>query len=158
MKQNDKNGLNQKPKFRVKDVLKAEVAHALGCTEPVAIALAAAAAASLVPGEPITALEIWVDPNIYKNGVAVAIPGTQGLNGLDLAGALGALGGDPTRRLEVLATIDKTVVVKARELIDGKKVSVKLLEDQQGIYVKTILRSHDKTAEAIIETLHDNIV
>ena len=158
MKQNDKNGLNQKPKFRVKDVLKAEVAPALGCTEPVAIALAAAAAASLVPGEPITALEIWVDPNIYKNGVAVAIPGTQGLNGLDLAGALGALGGDPTRRLEVLATIDKTVVVKARELIDGKKVSVKLLEDQQGIYVKTILRSHDKTAEAIIETLHDNIV
>jgi L-cysteine desulfidase len=144
--------------FSVKDVLRAEVAPALGCTEPVAIALAAAAAASLIPGEPITALEIWVDPNIYKNGIAVAIPGTKGLNGLDIAGALGALGGDPARRLEVLATIDSSVVRKARELLDRKKVSVNLLEDKQGIYVKTIVRSNTDTAEAIIEKLHDNIV
>ena len=134
------------------------MAPALGCTEPVAIALAAAAAASLIPGEPITAIEIWVDPNIYKNGIAVVIPGTRGLNGLDLAGALGALGGDPVRRLEVLATIDKTVVRNARKLLDRKKVSINLLEDRQGIYVKTIVRSNDKTAEAIIENLHDNIV
>ena len=113
--------------FSVKDVLRAEVAPALGCTEPVAIALAAAAAASLIPDETITSLEIWVDPNIYKNGVAVAIPGTKGLNGLDLAGALGALGGDPARRLEVLATIDKTVVRNAKKLLDQKKVSINLL-------------------------------
>ena len=150
--------MNKEKGFSVKDVLRAEVAPALGCTEPVAIALAAAAAASLIPGEPITALEIWVDPNIYKNGIAVAIPGTKGLNGLDLAGALGALGGDPARRLEVLATIDKTVVRNARDLLDQKKVSVNLLEDRQGIYVKTIVRSNSATAEAIIENLHDNIV
>ena len=158
MKQEDANASNPEAVFRVKDVLRAEVAPALGCTEPVAIALAAAAAASLIPGEPITALEIWVDPNIYKNGIAVAIPGTKGLNGLDLAGALGALGGDPSRRLEVLATIDKSVVHHARELLDRKKVSINLLEDKQGIYVKTIVRSNTTAAEAIIENLHDNIV
>lgn len=144
--------------FRVKDVLRAEVAPALGCTEPVAIALAAAAAASLIPDKPISAIEIWVDPNIYKNGVAVVIPGTQGLNGLDLAGALGALGGDPTRRLEVLATIDKSIVRKASELLDRKKVSLNLLKDRQGLYVKTIVRSKTTAAEAVIESLHDNIV
>jgi len=144
--------------FSVKDVLRAEVAPALGCTEPVAIALAAAAAASLIPDEPISAIEIWVDPNIYKNGIAVAIPGTKGLNGLDLAGAMGALGGDPVRRLEVLATIDNAVVRNARKLLDHKKVSVNLLKDKQGIYVKTIVRSDTATAEAIIENLHDNIV
>jgi L-cysteine desulfidase len=158
MKQDNKHGLNQKPIFKVKDVLKAEVAPALGCTEPVAIALAAAAAASLIPDEPVTTLEIWVDPNIYKNGIAVAIPGTQGLNGLDLAGALGALGGDPSRRLEVLATIDKTIVQNARKLLDSKKVSVNLLEDKQGIYVKTIVNGNTSAAEAVIESLHDNIV
>jgi len=158
MQQDDKQGLNQKPIFKVKDVLNAEVAPALGCTEPVAIALAAAAAASLIPGEPITTLEIWVDPNIYKNGIAVAIPGTQGLNGLDLAGALGALGGDPSRRLEVLATIDKTIVQDARKLLDSKKVTVNLIEDRQGLYVKTIVKSSASAAEAIIENLHDNIV
>jgi len=144
--------------FRVKDVLRAEVAPALGCTEPVAIALAAAAAASLIPDKPISAIEIWVDPNIYKNGVAVVIPGTQGLNGLDLAGALGALGGDPTRRLEVLTTIDKSIVRKASELLDRKKVSLNLLKDRQGLYVKTIVRSKTTAAEAVIESLHDNIV
>ena len=158
MKQENGSASNPEAVFRVKDVLRTEVAPALGCTEPVAIALAAAAAASLIPDEPITALEIWVDPNIYKNGIAVAIPGTRGLNGLDLAGALGALGGDPSRRLEVLATIDTSVVHHARELLNRKKVSINLLEDKQGIYVKTIVRSNTDTAEAIIENLHDNIV
>ncbi len=51
-----------------------EVAPALGCTEPVAIALAAAAAASLLPQREFDQLELWVDPNIYKNGIAVTIP------------------------------------------------------------------------------------
>jgi len=158
MEQDEKHGLNPKPLFKVKDVLKAEVAPALGCTEPVAIALAAAAAASLIPDEPIITLEIWVAPNIYKNGIAVAIPGTEGLTGLDLAGALGALGGDPSRRLEVLATIDKSTVQNARKLLDSKKVSVNLTEDRQGIFVKTIVNSHASAAEAVIENLHDNIV
>ena len=58
-----------------------EVAPALGCTEPAAIALGAAAAASLLESAEIAAIEIWVDPNIYKNGIAVSIPGTGGLCG-----------------------------------------------------------------------------
>ena len=61
--------------YTVKDILNMEVAPAMGCTEPTAIALGAAAAASLLPSRDIEAVEIWVDPNIYKNGVAVSIPG-----------------------------------------------------------------------------------
>ena len=57
--------------FTVKDILKTEVALALGCTEPVAIALSSAAAASLLPGAEIVSIQVWVDPNIYKNGIAV---------------------------------------------------------------------------------------
>ena len=76
--------------FTVKDIFRIEVAPALGCTEPVAIALGAAAAASLLAGEEIRAIEIWIDPNIYKNGIAVSIPGTPGLSGLDTAAAIGA--------------------------------------------------------------------
>lgn len=144
--------------FNVKDVLNAEVAPALGCTEPVAIALASSAAASLLPDEPIHSLDIWVDPNVYKNGVAVAIPGTKGLTGLNLAGALGAMGGDPARRLEVLATINDTTVQKARKLIEDQNVSVNLLENTDGLYVKTIVKSASGSGEAIIENLHDNIV
>jgi len=65
--------------YSVKDVLRLEVAPALGCTEPVATALGAAAAASILPSKEIDSIEIWVDPNIYKNGLAVSIPGTGGL-------------------------------------------------------------------------------
>jgi len=60
--------------FTVKDILRMEVAPALGCTEPSAIALGAAAAASLLAGEQIDSIEVWVDANIYKNSVAVSIP------------------------------------------------------------------------------------
>jgi len=85
-------------KFTVKDILAMEVTLALGCTEPVAIALGCAAAATLLPNRKIDSIEIWIDPNIYKNGMAVIIPGTGGLTGLDTAAALGAVGGAVIRR------------------------------------------------------------
>ena len=124
--------------FTVKDILRTEVAPALGCTEPIAIALAAAAAAALLEGAPIESIEIWVDPNIYKNGIAVVIPGTQGHNGLDLAAALGAIGGIPELRLQVLESIDDQVVSQARALIQEKKVQVNLLQDRKGLLSKPL--------------------
>ena len=115
--------------FTVQDILNLEVAPALGCTEPVAIALGTASAAAIIGNEPIAMVEIWVDPNIYKNGIAVAIPGTQGHNGLDLAAALGALGGVPEMRLQVLESIDDQIVRRARAMVRDQKVKVNLLQD-----------------------------
>jgi len=158
MKPTHNSDQNSSQEFRVKDVLKTEVAPALGCTEPVAIALAAAAAASIIPDQTIDTIEICVDPNIYKNGVAVAIPGTQGLNGLDLAAALGALGGDPSLRLEVLATVNDGTVAQAIKLLEQQKVSISLLENRSSLYVKAVIRSKAHVSEAVIEGLHDNIV
>ena len=76
--------------YTIKDILRMEVAPALGCTEPAAVALAAAAAASLLPDRAIDSIELWLDPNIYKNGFAVTIPGTDGESGIDLSATLGA--------------------------------------------------------------------
>ena len=86
------NQFKNKPShsYTVKDILRLEVIPALGCTDPVAIALSSAAAISLVPTKTIEAIEVWLDPNIYKNGISVLIPGTPGLCGLDLAAAIGA--------------------------------------------------------------------
>ena len=115
--------------FTVKDILQMEVTPALGCTEPVAIALGAAAAASLLPNKPIDRIEAWVDPNIYKNGMAVIIPGTGGMTGLDTASAVGACGGDPHRGLEVLDTVDEQSLAMAKSLLENGNVVVNLIED-----------------------------
>ncbi|MEE4166715.1 MAG: serine dehydratase subunit alpha family protein, partial [Desulfocapsaceae bacterium] len=143
--------------FTVKDILQLEVTPALGCTEPVAIALGAAAAASLLPGESIDHIEVWVDPNIYKNGMAVIIPSTGGMTGLDTASAVGAFGGDPCRGLEVLDTLDEPALLKAKALLKEKKVVVHLLE-KTGLHIRTIITSGQDRAESEVKELHNNIV
>ena len=149
---------NAVKEFTVKDVLRTEVAPALGCTEPIAIALAASAAATLLKGAPIDSIEIWVDPNIYKNGFAVVIPGTQGHNGLDLAAALGALGGVPELRLQVLESIDDPIVDQARAMVRDKKVRVNLLQDRKGLFIRAVVEAAGRHAECTIRDMHDNIV
>ncbi len=144
-------------RFTAKDILKIEVAPALGCTEPVAIALGAAAAAAVLKGAMIDRIELQVDPNIYKNGLAATIPGTGGLSGLDLAAALGAFGGDPQRSMEVLDSLDEDTVQKAIRFIKDGKTAVHLLEDQRGIYIETMIQSGKNKAVSIIREMHDNI-
>ena len=143
--------------FTVKDILQIEVTPALGCTEPVAIALGAAAAASLLPEKAIDRIELWVDPNIYKNGMAVVIPGTGGMIGLEASAAVGAFGGDPSLGLEVLNTLDKRAVEKAQALLDKDGVEVHLLE-KSGLHIKSVVSSGKDRAGSEIKELHSNIV
>jgi L-cysteine desulfidase len=144
--------------FTVKDVLSIQVAPALGCTEPVAIALGAAVAVSLLPGKEFDSLEVAVDPNVYKNGLAVSIPGAGGLSGLDTAAALGAAGGDPSLRLEVLQSVTEEDVKAAKKALDEGRVDVTLIKDHQGLLIRSKATADGKVAESVIEGLHDNIV
>ena len=143
--------------FTVKDILKMEVALALGCTEPVAIALGAAAAATLLSSRTFERIEIWIDPNIYKNGLAVTIPGSGGMTGLDTAAALGACGGDASRGLEVLETLDERAVDCAKALLDQGRISVNLRE-QSGLYIRCRISAGQDVAESLITDVHNNIV
>lgn len=142
--------------FSVKDILRLQVAPALGCTEPVAVALAAAAAKAALPERP-GRIDIWVDPNIYKNGLAVIIPGTGGLSGLDLAAALGAFGGDPALGLEVLEPLDDAAVLEARDFVRDGKVEIHLLEDHRGLFIRAVVTGDAHSAEAVIRDMHDNV-
>ncbi|ACN13404.1 conserved hypothetical protein [Desulforapulum autotrophicum HRM2] len=144
--------------YTIKDILKLEVAPALGCTEPTAIALGAAAAATLLfPGKAIETIEVWLDPNLFKNGLAVSIPRTHGRSGLDLAAALGALAGDAHLKMEVLTPITDKDVDAALALVAGKQVKVRLLDRHRGLLVRTRIKAGDQIAESVIEQLHDNI-
>lgn len=150
------NDVKDYMKFTVKDILQMEVALALGCTEPVAVALGAAAAASLLPDKQFDCIEVWVDPNIYKNGMAVTIPGSGGLAGIDTAAALGAIGCDPHRGLEVLDTLTDESVKEAQALLKSGKVKVNL-RDKPGLYIQSRITVGEITAESIIVDLHNNI-
>ncbi len=143
--------------YTVKDVLSMEVAPALGCTEPSAVALSAAAAASLLIGELIDTIEVWLDPNIYKNALGVAIPGTRGEYGIELAAALGAFIGDPQLGLEVFQPVDDNALVRAKEFVRGHGVTTHLMEEKKGIYIRTCVGAGTSRAEALVEGSHDNI-
>ena len=87
--------------FTIKEFLRTEVKPALGCTEPGAVALAVARAKEELGG-PVDAVSVTVSDSIYKNGVDVGIPGTEGLRGNSVAAALSAFCGRSAYGLEVL--------------------------------------------------------
>ena len=99
-----------------------EVKPALGCTEPISLALAAAVAAAKLDGEP-ERIEAWVSPNLMKNGMGVTVPGT-GMVGLPVAAALGALGGNAAAGLEVLKTATSRSIAGAKAMLAAGKVRV----------------------------------
>jgi len=143
--------------YTVKDILRIEVAPALGCTEPAAVALCTAAAGSLLPNRKVDTIELWLSPNIYKNAYAVAIPGTNGESGIGLAASLGFFGGDAQGRLQVLDPVNGESLRQARALVDAGRVSVSLLRDKTDIYIRAKVTTGEDSAEAVIEHTHDNL-
>lgn len=103
-------------------VVQEEVKPALGCTEPVSLALACAIAAEQLPGD-VTKIEAWVSPNLMKNGLGVTVPGT-GMVGLPIAAALGAIGGNAQAGLEVLKDVTADALARAKAMLNAGLVQV----------------------------------
>lgn len=136
-------------------VLNNDVKPAVGCTEPVAIALGCAAAKSVIKGK-VDKVVISISPNIYKNGMNVGIPGIDEI-GLDVAAALGTAKGDHTNGLQILGDISQEVQDEAKNLLKEKKVEVKIENTSKGVYIKAVIYSNNDISKAIIEDKHDNI-
>ena len=134
-----------------------EVKPALGCTEPVSLALAAAVAASELKGA-VDRIDAWVSPNLMKNGLGVTVPGT-GMVGLPIAAALGALGGDPGAGLEVLKDASAQAIADAKAMLKAGKVSVMLQQPCDDIlFSRAKVYSHDGWACVTIVGGHTHIV
>ena len=159
-------------------LLHREVKPALGCTEPIAVALAVSKAVEIISdncasrcpeGWRLTAdfrIDVAVSGNILKNGMGVGIPGT-GRVGLPVAAALGAVCGDSRRNLEVLADVTDVAVKRALELVEGQKVTISVADTDHLLYVKATVCANGQAqasaevnpqAYAIIEDDHDRIV
>lgn len=137
-------------------ILKKEIKPAIGCTEPVAVALGAAIVADLLQ-EQVTFLEVKVDPNIYKNGMGVYVPGTKE-KGLVIAAALGAIGGKAHLELEVLKDITETHYLQAQNLVQQGRVKVSYIPRHQGVLVNVKGQSKNNQAQVIISKTHTNVV
>ncbi len=144
--------------YSIKEILQFEVSPALGCTEPAAVALCTSAAQTVLGNGEFDSIELWLSPNIYKNAFAVAIPGTEGAVGIDLAAVLGAIAGDPDLRLEVLEPADEKAIKKAMAFLDKNEVKINLLKEKSGIYIRAKIVCGSDVSEAEIEDSHDRIV
>lgn len=138
------------------DLLKRNVVPALGCTEPVCVALCAAYAARELTGE-ITSVSVTVNPGIYKNGMSAGIPNCPEV-GLPRAAAIGALLANPEKQLQLLQDLTPELLEKVRSLVNRNSVSVRVDHRQTGLYVRCELRTETETAAATIQGAHTNLV
>ncbi|KDR93880.1 L-cysteine desulfidase [Peptoclostridium litorale DSM 5388] len=138
-------------------LLKSEVKPALGCTEPGAVALAVARAREVL-GHECKECSIEVSANIYKNGMGVGIPGSNGKVGLEIAAAMGLLGGDSGLGLDVLESVKETQLDEAQRLVDEGFINISPLKEGDRIFTRVVLKSEYGTSEAVISTKHDNFI
>lgn len=134
-----------------------QVMPAIGCTEPIAVALCVAKARERLGGVP-ESISIELSANILKNAMGVGIPGT-GMIGLPIAVALGALIGRPELELEVLKDCDKAAVERGRKYIGEGRISISLKKDAPDkLYIGVTCRGGGHEAEARIAGRHTNVV
>ncbi|MFQ2041722.1 serine dehydratase subunit alpha family protein [Aeromonas sp. s11] len=126
-------------------IIQQVVKPALGCTEPIAAAYAAAVATRQLGCEP-GRLEVAVSDNLYKNSMGVYVPGT-GKIGLAIAAAAGAIGGNADAGLEVLAAIQPEQVDRAQQLIDAGKVQVSRTAAPEFIFCRVTVYGNDDKGE-----------
>lgn len=131
-----------------------EVLPATGCTEPVAVALTVAYAASILKGEP-QSITLKLSTNILKNAMGVGIPGT-GMIGLPIAIALGTVIAKPQKALTILDHFSQEELDKAKALMQQEIISIQLKAgDVDKLYIEaTITDTQGHTANAIIEKSH----
>lgn len=138
-------------------IVRKDVTPALGCTEPISLALASAVAASYLSA-PVKLIQAKVSPNLMKNGMGVTVPGT-GMVGLPIAAAVGAIAGDPQAGLEVLKKIQLDDVEKAKLMLKKHQVRVEIADTDSPLYSEAILFSQqNECVRVCIQDSHTNVV
>lgn len=138
-------------------LVKSEVVPAIGCTEPIAVALCVAKAAEVLGKRP-EKITVLLSANILKNAMGVGIPGT-GMIGLPIAVALGALIGKSEYQLEVLKDSTPEAVAAGKRFIEEKRIHIALKANiEEKLYIEICCEAGDDKATAIIAGGHTTFV
>ena len=147
--------LSSKEKETIIALMHSQVLPALGCTEPMAVALCVAKSKELLGFLP-DKINVQLSANVLKNAMGVGIPGT-GMVGLPIAIALGAIVGRSELGLEVLKDVDKDALERGKSYISEDRISIGLKEDADDkLYIKVLCESGGQ--EAVIKGSHNNFV
>lgn len=142
---------------RIIRLIHREVVPAIGCTEPVAVALCVAKATEILGKRP-EAIELRLSGNMIKNAMGVGIPGT-GMIGLPIAVALGALVGKSEYGLEVLRDVNAEALKAGKQYIAENRIKISHHQNPpSNLYIEVEMRSGDDRAKAIISGSHTNFI
>lgn len=149
--------LSLKEREEIISLIKSQVVPAIGCTEPMAVALCVAKACELLGRTP-ERIDIRLSGNILKNAMGVGIPGT-GMIGLPIAVSLGALIGRSEYGLEVLKDCTPEAVKRAKAFMEEDRIHITLeKEDSDKLYIAVCCSAEGHEGEAIIKSAHTNFV
>lgn len=138
-------------------ILREELLPAMGCTEPIAIAYAAASARETLGSMP-QRIEVSVSGNLIKNAMGVTVPNTGGLRGIEAAVAAGVIAGRADRRLECIADVGGKDIERIRKYLELKNISVELSESSLAFDCTVAVFSGEESAVVRISNAHTNIV
>ena len=142
---------------KILKLIQQEVILAIGCTEPISVALCTAKATEILGTIP-EKITVYLSANILKNAMGVGIPGT-GMIGLPIAIALGALIGKSEYQLEVLKECTHEAVKRGKKMIDQKSISISLKENiQEKLYIEVCCQTSQNHSTAIIAGEHTHFI
>lgn len=149
--------LDKNIRTQIIQLIQEQVVPAIGCTEPMAVALCAARSTELLGCYP-EAIKVFLSPNMLKNAMGVGIPGT-GMIGLPIAIALGALIGKSEYKLEVIKDLTPESLEKGKQYIAEHNIDIKLKENiSEKLYIEVVCQAGEKTATSVIAKTHTGFV
>ena len=149
--------IDQATRERIIAMVHKEVVPAIGCTEPMAVALCTARATEQLGCKP-ESIEALLSANILKNAMGVGIPGT-GMTGLPIAIALGALVGKSDYQLEVLRDLTPETLEAGRQYIEEDRIHIDLKKGiREKLYIEIVVTAGNRHATAVIAKGHTHFI